>query len=805
MIVRNEYIKYLLAFLLMLYGYISVAQLCTISGIVHNKQNEPLPHANILLKNIADINFHPANTFSDSTGYYHFEKLSSGGYLLTASHVGYVEAMSDTIVINTSSNNYTYYFVLKEDNVMLNEVTVTRKKQSIEIDKGKIVLNVQNDASASGSTAFDVLKKLPGVGIDQNENITLRGSAGVNILIDGKMTYLSGTQLTNLLKGISADDINKMELNVTPSAEYDAAGNAGIINIVLNKSLRKGHAVDVRAGIAKGKYWMPNGNIAFSHRTRKFNFYGSLDYKKPDRFTDSKSGNTITANGQSITLQREDLSSIKTNYYTWHGGADWQFLPRHQLSVDYLGYLDDWRNTTYSSIRNDDPGGKLLSFSRSSNDLIEPYYYDGVNLNYKYDIDPSGKKITSELHYDSYRNLSDVTQITDQYDAAGNFSNNTTFKGHQPGSIRIISAKSDAVLPLAEFSFRTGLKYAEVKNDLEQQFDSLHNGSYTEINDMSNHFRYTERIAAAYFIVSKKMNKTGIDAGLRLEYTKADGYTVKQDTGNRWEYAKLFPSFSMEQELDENNKISFSASRRINRPSYSQLNPIRWYSDPFFYSTGDPKLKPEMAWTVSTAYSLKQKYIFTISYGYSSNQIMRTLIPDSNGATIKNLAANVGSMQQLDLLASLPVTISSFWQLQLTPDVSYMAYPISQLQGTTTLHKWFATMSVQQQLRVPGGIKVDMTSKYYTEALRGTYLTKAGFYTDIGMKKTFLKNNLDVVLTATNIFNSARYHGISQSNITDYYYDNKLDTRRIAITLHYHVGSDLIKGNNKTTEEQDRL
>jgi hypothetical protein len=784
--------------------YIYSTAQTTIAGTVKDKHGKPLSGISIALISVADT-AHKWFTLSDTAGYFLFRDIYTGRYSLLVTGIGFKPGVTEPFAVKDAAPVVLPLIVMTDTLRVLHEVTILAKKQQIEIDKGKIVLNVQNDASASGSTAFDVLKKLPGVEIDQNENIILRGSSGVNILINGKMTYLSGTQLTNLLKGISADDINKMELNITPSADYDAAGNAGIIDIVLKKNIRKGYAIDIRTGLSKGKYWMPNENIAFSNHTKQFNFYGSLDYKKPDRFNDSKSGNTITDNGQSIVLRREDRSSVKTHYYTWHAGADWQFSSKHQLSMDYLGYLDDWRNFTRSSIENYDPGGTMVSFSRSSNDLIEPYYYDGVNLNYKYDIDSSGKKITSEVHYDSYRYNSDVTLTTDQYDAVGNFGNNTTWKGHQPGFIKIKSAKADAELPFTKFSIKAGVKYAEVKNDLQYRFDSLHNGYYAEINDMSNHFKYKERIAAAYFIVSKKMNKTSIDAGLRLEYTKADGYTVKQDTGNRWEYAKPFPSVSIEQQINDDNKINFSASRRINRPSYSQLNPIHWYSDPFFYSTGNPNLKPEMAWTLSTAYSFKQKYILTISYGYSSNHIMRTLIPDSNSATIKNLAANVGSMQLLDLMVSLPIRIFSFWQLQLTPDVSYTAYPISQLEGTATLCKWFATMFVQQQFKIPAGIKADVSAKYYTDALRGTYATKAGFYTDIGLKKPFLKNTLDVQLTATNVFNSARYHGTSQSNITDYYYDNRLDTRRVGITLHYHFGSDLIKGNNKATEEQERL
>jgi len=290
---------------------------------------------------------------------------------------------------------------------------------------------------------------------------------------------------------------------------------------------------------------------------------------------------------------------------------------------------------------------------------------------------------------------------------------------------------------------------------------------------------------------------------LRLEYTKADGYTIKQDVSNHWEYAKLFPSLSVEQEINENNKVDFSVSRRINRPSYSQLNPVHWYTDQYFYYAGNPNLVPEIAWIISTAFTLQHKYIFTVTYSFSNDYINRKLSMD--GIAVRSQAYNLGDLHRLDMMAALPLQVLPFWEIQLTPDISYMSYPISQLAGETILSKWSATLSVRQQFKLPSGIKMDISTEYYSAGLRGVYATKGGFYTDAGFKKSFLTNKLDVQLTLSDIFNTTRYQGRSKSSITDYYDDEKSDSRRMGMTLHYHFGSDLIKGNNKTTEEEDRL
>ncbi|MBX2923863.1 MAG: TonB-dependent receptor [Chitinophagaceae bacterium] len=793
---------FLLIIFLLLHGSFLPAQQYHIDGTVQNRQQEKLSRSTIVLQNISGKkNF--ISVVGDTSGYYRFENLSAGRYILTASHTGYVSAVSDTITVNIAASNYTWHFVLVEESATLKEITVKSKKQPVEIDKGKIIFNLQNMATTAGLTAFDALKKLPGITIDQEENILLRGSSGVNVLIDGKMTYLSGRQLSNFLKGISAEDLNKIELNLTPSAEYDAAGNTGIINIVPKKNLKKGYAVDIRSGISKGKYWMANENISVSHRSKKTSIYGSFDFKMPRYFWNSNSGNTIHKDGELITLQRQNLASGTPLYYSWRVGGEWQVLPKHRLGIDYNGYFDDWKSGNHSTIKSADGSGSLLSTIRSSNAIIEPYYYDALNLNYRIDIDSAGKKITAETHYVSYRNYSDGVLTTDVYNADESFAGSSLLRSHQPGFIKIKSAKADAELPFKKITIKTGLKYAEVNNDNQYRFDSLHNGMYTEMDSMSNHFKYKEGIAAAYISASEKFNKTSITAGLRWEYTKADGYTVKQDVSNHWKYGKLFPTLSIEQELNERDKMTFSVSRRINRPAYSELNPVRWYTDRYFYYSGNPDLVPEIAWILSTAYTLQRKYVFTITYNHSSNYINRKLTQD--GSAVKTQAYNLGVMQRFDMMVSLPLQVTSFWEMQLMPVVSYMAYPISLLTGDKTLSKWFATLSAQQQFKLPANIKMDISTQCASASIRGVYITRSYFYTDIGFKRSFFSGKLDVQLSFSDILNTNVYRGVSQSDISNYYYRDKPDTRRVGFTLHYHFGSDLVKGNGKKTEEQERL
>ncbi|MGN6492268.1 MAG: TonB-dependent receptor plug domain-containing protein, partial [Agriterribacter sp.] len=268
----------------------------------------------------------------------------------------------------------------------LQEITIKSKKQLIAISKGKIVLNLQNSTLTSGVSAFDALRKLPGVTIGQDDNISLRGTSGVNVMIDGKMTYLSGKQLAALLQGMSAENLSKIELLTAPSAEFDAAGNAGIINIVTKKRNALGYAIDLRSGISKGRYWMVNENITASLNTKKWSLYGSLDYNTPHRVMTGKSGNTVVQNDEKFLIDRTTENIFKIKYYTYRVGAGWQADRRHLFSLHYNGYFDDFKASKFSSLSMYRPNGSVYSDIQTQNNIVEPYHYDAANFSYKFDI-----------------------------------------------------------------------------------------------------------------------------------------------------------------------------------------------------------------------------------------------------------------------------------------------------------------------------------------------------------------------------------------------------------------------------------
>ncbi len=416
---------------------------------------------------------------------------------------------------------------------------------------------------------------MPGISVSQDDNISLRGSEGVQVLIDGKMNYLSGKQLADLLKGLNGDDIARIEIITSPAAGFDAAGNAGIINIVTKKNgtrlcHRPAHSRYERSPLdVQQKY-----HCKSSHK--KLSLFGSFDYNTPHRQVKGESGNTVSENGAVFKLQRNNKNDYKIKFYTYKLGADWQLGQQHQLSVHYHGYFDDFKAPKDATVLRYSNDQELHSVVRTKTTITEPYHYDAANLSWAWKIDSTGKTLLTEAHYISYRNLSDASmESTIMSGSSGEVTDVNSLRSHQPGYIRIRSFKSDLEWPYKIVLFKAGLKFAHVSNDNNYRFDSLVDGVYKEAGSMSNHFLYNEKIAAAYASLSKKIKRTSVQSGPADRAYRCKRLYSKREFKNSWQYTNLFPSLAIGHEL-ERHKLHLSLSRRINRPTYSDLNPVRW-------------------------------------------------------------------------------------------------------------------------------------------------------------------------------------------------------------------------------------
>jgi outer membrane receptor protein involved in Fe transport len=775
-----------------------------IEALVQDEAGTVLSGATVKLFNVTTRQL-VLQTIVDENGFVQFT-VDTGKYRICVASLGYLEQCSDTLAIGQGSHQVVKRsFLLKSAMKVLEDVVIVAKRPTIQIDGNKLILNTENSLSA-GTSAMELLKTMPGVSTGQDDEILFRGAPGVQVTINGKMTYLSGKELAEMLNGLNTADVAKIELLALPSANFDATGTGGVINIVTKKPQEKGYAVELRSTVSKGRYWMVNDNLTGSYKADKLQVDASLDYNTPHKNTISTSSHTISKGGNDILLERTNEVSFKIKFYTYKIGAAWQLAPGHQLTANYHGYTDDFTAPKTSSIVMRDRSGKPVESVYSTINIIEPYYFDAFNAGYQFDIDTSGKKLTADVQLISYRNYSNSEMESRRYSETSNPEGGLDIlRSNQPGFIRVSAYKVDALLPYSWLDLKVGLKYAVASNDNTARFDSLQNGQYVEALSLSNDFKYRETISAAYLSASKVWRRTTFNVGLRLEHTDARSWSKLSSGSNQWNYTRLFPSLSINTEINDDNRVDFSLSRRIERPPYAALNPVRWYNDPYYMFAGNANLQPETSWLYGITYTWKRQYFVLLNYSLRSNYLSRNMVKDLHSEALISQRANFDHFKRLDLSVATTPSLSSWWKVQWSGGINLTTYPVDHNPQADNLSQSAGNLQCINQLKLPGDVNMELAGYWYSRELFGIFQKGGYFYVNAGLAKSFFDKRLGLRIALNDVFFTNNFRAHSLAAITDYRYFDKPDTRRAMFSLSYSLGGKLQSVKERRTEEQDRL
>lgn len=803
-----KYLYITLVYWLVLCGSMAYGQQvneATITGKIRDKQLNPLSNLTVSLLR-TDDSLQVQQVLTNVSGAFIFNT-SPGNYSIKVSGIGYKTYLSSTIQNgNTGEQVVVADIILEQQSEELQEVIITQKANPMEITNGKLVYNIAQSAAATGASALELLQRTPGVSLDQNENILLKGSPSVNILIDGKTSYLSSSQLSNMLKGMNSSNISWIEVINTPSAQYDASGNAGVINIITKKNIKEGYALDVSTGFGAGHYFLHRESIAGNVKNKRFNIFGNVGYDRRHTLSQRTGQQLRQINSQTLSYQREIADEMQTNYYTYRLGIDVYVNKKTEIGLVYNGYTDDWSRNAGGPTRIINQAGVIQSNIQNQNVLKEPYYNNGFNLNFKTKLDTIGKTLTASADLISYKNNSDGYIGNLWKDQGGNdLQPYQQLNFHQPSNIDIRSLKADIELPYKKVRILSGLKYSSVAIDNNFRYDSLINNNYVYAPSLSDHFVYKEQITAAYVSAEKKWNSIIITTGLRVEHTLSDANSISTRTQNIFRYTDLFPSISIEQTFSDAHKISLSLSRRIDRPVYSNLNPVRYFSDKYAYSEGNPNLRPEKAWITSLNYSLNNKYIATLSYNRTNNFISQSAVLDNSTGILVTSQQNFPHRDRIDLLFVIPIKITSFWSSSNTLNFSFTKYPLLEPQSLRSVQKAAVDIISNHTFDLPGKSVFEIMAHYTSPTLNGVYVYKPFFSVDGGLKKSFYNKKLDARFAFSDLLRTIRYQGYTITSTANNQYSTRPDSRRFNLTLIYHIGGTLSRGKTQNIEEQQRL
>jgi len=780
-------------------------------GNVKTIKNETLPFANVILFNSLDDSF-IKGTLTDEEGEFALENLSAGNYYLSISIIGFKTYQSEVFKLELNEQKDLGIIKLEEETILLNAISLTGRKALIQNKADKIVLNIENSILATGNTALDILNKAPGVS-NRNGVLSLVGKTNVLILINGKQTYLSPEQLTTLLESTQSSNINSIEIMTNPPAKYDAAGNAGIINIVMKKNKDEGTNVNVNLGYGQGIYRKTNGGIAMNHRSKTVNLFGSYDYSDNVNFGTIDINRYTELSGESLFFTSSSFERYRFKTHNFKVGTDINITPKSTLGFMASGNLV----TGNSNIRaRNDIGSQLQQLDSTvigSTVGRYPNKYLTFNLNYELKLDTIGSNLNMSYDY-TLSNKDESFEFGNRFlDANGaEFRDPNNFRNLTPQDANIHVGKADLSLPLDEKSkLESGLKFSSVETDNVLQFDTLEmDGSYVNDESRSNQFIYREEITAGYVNYNSQFGSYSMQVGLRAERTQSKGNSVTNNNIVSKTYTNLFPTLSLQKKIDENNTINVSYGRRIDRPNYASLNPFVYYIDEYTFRFGNPFLNPQYTDSYTLSYMLKNKYKLDLNYSNTEDVIANIILTDPVTNSISQTDANLNGFKSYSLNINAPIKIANWWETYNNFSMFYNQYNSNNIEGTPVqLEKMAWQASSNHSFTIDDRSSAEFRANYISPNVYGVLNLEAFYGIDLGVNRKFLDNNMNVQLSVSDILNTWGGRGVNSSQSgSNFNVFRTYDSRVIRLSLTYKFGNvklESAKKRDTAREEKNRL
>ena len=749
---------------------------------------------------------------TDEQGKFYISGTLPGKYYIECSFVGFETFRSTEFTLDDKNGMDLGIIALQASIQMIEEVTVKARKPLIEIQADKMILNTDASISAVGSNGLDLLRKAPGVTIDNNENIQLKGKNGVNVYIDGKPSYLSPSELASLLKGLTSSDIEAIEIITNPSAKFDAQGNAGIINLRLRKNKNFGTNGNLNLSGGYGKYHKSYASLNLNNRNQKVNTFGNFGIGNNKYYNELN-----LRREQDGAIYDQKQSQVNSNVpVNAKIGVDYYANDKHTIGILFNGntqvvdkeYISTSRTNIYSQLS----PTRIDSTLDASNNIINHSYNANVNLNYRF-TDTIGNELSVDLDKGLFTATSTSMQPNRYINGnTGEVTTRRDFTNNTPSNIDISTAKLDYTHTFKKSGLRlsSGGKYARVKTENTFDFFNLVDGSPIKDIDQSNNFNYTEEVSALYLNLAGAKGKWNYQAGVRMENTHSIG-DLRRDTSITAQpndyvdrnYTGLFPSAALTYNHSEMHSFNLTYSRRIDRPNYEDLNPFEWRLDELSFRKGNPFLLPQYNNNLELSYTLKQAA--TISLGYSNSQDVVTDIvenePDKPGRSFINYR-NLASQEQYSLSINSPLPLAKWWNGYFSATLYKAYYKARFPEYNFDVETPIATnIYMEHNFTLPKDYTFEISGWFNSASIwGGSWLTEPQGSLDLGLKKVLMGGKASIKLGVTDILYTAPWNSYSEAipglKIRG---GGAWESQRVNLNFNYRFGNSEVKSARRRT------
>jgi outer membrane receptor protein involved in Fe transport len=686
--------------------------------------------------------------------------------------------------------------------ISLNEATITTKRQAIVRKADRLVLNV--DALASGGNIEDALRKIPGITIDNDANIALKGKKGLLVMINDKPTYMSPEALKNYIKNTPLSNIDKIEVLSSPSAKYDAEGTAGILNIKVKRNKNEGFNGDVHSMYSQGVYARNSIGTNLNLNIPQWTLFGNYDYGIASSFQN------INQYAQFKTLDKAQLLNSDTwqkyhfKYHSLNMGADYAFNEKNTVGLLINGFAQTFGHHQNNETQLTNQLNELELNNTTNSDFNQFYQSFFLNVHFKHKIDTLGSEYSLDVdaadfadnQFQNYKTaflrpiLTDILQKSDA-----------------PSQIQNKALKFDYLKTLKnDAKLEMGLKVSNTMTDnsINYKVFNLIAQAYESDSNRTNQFSYQEKNYAAYINWNKSYKKIELQIGLRGEYTQARGISMHTINSVSQEYFKLFPSLFIQYNAHTNHQMGFAYSKRIERPRYDNLNPFETYLSPYFSNKGNPFLQPSFTNNYEMTYTFKSKYIFALNYAFIEHSISE--ISEQNYKTQQTTYgfANIDRYHSWNVSSTIPMAPFPFWTIDNTWSCYSQTYQSKYLSHEFKASKIVVDAQMVHNLKLTPKIQAELALTYTTPSIQGIYQVRRQWIVDASIVIKMLNEKGKLKIDFSDLFYTNQGRVIIDLFDQHAGFVNYNDSRKIRLNFTYKFGGNYTPTKRKTSNEEER-
>jgi hypothetical protein len=703
---------------------------------------------------------------------------------------------------------------LEQTSQELSQVTIVARKPIVEVRADKTVLNVEGNINAQGQNALELLRKAPGVTVDNNDNINVKGKNSVRFQIDGRDVPMDSKEVADLLKNMRAEDIATIELITNPSAKYDASGNGGIINFKTKKNKALGTNGSIGGEAIYGESLKTGGNLSFNHRNRHMNVFGNYsnhfgDWHNTMSLLRDQQGAQTDPNLPNYDPSRryDQVSNMKdnNNNHNFKLGTDFFLNSRHTVGfiVDGRHAHGPWENesrTIISPLSNPEQTESILVATNRQRQSRDNF---NANLNYRF-ADTSGHELTIDVNRGLYRYRADSYQPNRYFDAAEQtVTKENIYRNNTPTDIDITIVKADWEQKLWKGTFGAGFKLNNVETDNTFDFFNVIDGNALIDTTRSNRFVYREMVNAGYVNYNVQLKKWGFQAGLRAEHTDWKGELTSKQSGKDEmpsdRYLSWFPSAAITYSLDKNNQFNLTYSRRIDRPSYRDLNPFEDRLDELTFKKGNPFLRPQFTNSLELTHTFMGFMNTTLGYSHTNDMFTEYIDTAAAGVSFQR-QGNIAAQDNYSLSIGCPLPIAKWWEgyLNFTGVISAFEANFREGYAYKASFKTFNVYS-EHTFRLPNDWSFQVSGWYNSPTIwQATFRAKAMGSLDLGVRKQILKGDGTISMNVSDVLRTQGFRMVNDFTPGLYMQGSgRWESQTVKLNFSYRFGNKNVKGSKQ--------